>query len=152
MFSQENLNGPYNLYQVVAFYEGDMGLVPLPRATAGGGSRFVQIHGPNTILVVEFTVGRYHIKPKIPDPTPTNPSLVLLRWKIGAFVPVSDETSTLWQISGRYEYGMKAPLTIPGELQGPTPHSDQRSLSETKITRDLFVRGLLWDGSGLATQ
>lgn len=94
-------------YKVVNDYRENPNIYMLPIASPGQGAAFVQLAQPTLLWIADWTASRTTQKPIIPDPTPADPSWILLHKRLSPFILglASDGVTPLYRISGVYIYG-----------------------------------------------
>lgn len=153
-FRQDQGDGIYTDYQIVNRYEDDpnlfMGGVTSPGGFQGASVCFVQLAAPTLVWVCDWTACRAGSKPKVPDPTPSDPDWVLLKKspETPAEMLMPDGVSPLYRISGTYYYGHKDPQAAStfDRMSFPRPPWLQDIDSRT-VDDEMLETGLI-DGSG----
>ncbi len=80
--SPDHYEAPWTTCVFISSLERDEGLRPMPIASADGGNRGVQVTGPHTLYILEWTATRRGKLPLLPSPTPPTTNMKLLKARI----------------------------------------------------------------------
>lgn len=142
--TQDHLDFPYLVQQLVVDYYGDEGLlqVAVGAPFVSGGEKvpckIVRTHAPIMRKLVTYNYVRIGVIPVVPPPETDDPNLVLLEhrrlfwgsWQEGTAIP-------RYARSGEYEYAMRVPLTTNDVMPfGRNPAFEAGTVTEESGSSD----------------